>query len=267
MRLWLIISLVITAILLAYIVYVSTPQELRIKVIDEGLVEGNIVVLPLPRRVSNMTVEEAILLRRSIREYSKEPVRLADLSMILWAVYGVTEKQWGLRAVPSAGGTYPLEVYVVVGEGGVIGANNTVLTAGVYKYDSKRHILVLIKTGDIRADLMRAAVGQRWVGEAPVSIVITAIYERTTRIYGERGAVRYVPMEAGHAGQNAYLMATALGYGAVVVGAFFDDQVRDLIGAGANEIPLYIIPLGVPQRPYKTSFEDIHEYILRQRGG
>lgn len=267
MRAGLYISLVITAMIILYIAYLSWTPVTRPMVIHEGVIIGNIIELPLPRRVSNMTVEEAILLRRSIRDYSDEPVKLADLSMILWSIYGVTETRWGLRAVPSAGGTYPLEVYVVIGERGVITADNRVLPAGVYKYEPRKHVLYLIREGDIRVELMRAAVGQRWVGEAPVSIVITAVYERTTGRYGERGALRYVPMEAGHAGQNAYLMATALGYGVVVVGAFIDEQVKSLINAGPNEVPLYIIPLGKPREPYRATFEDIQGYITSQRGG
>jgi SagB-type dehydrogenase family enzyme len=65
------------------------------------------------------------------------------------------------------------------------------------------------------------------VREAPINIVIAAVYERTTNRYGERG-IRYVHMEAGHVGQNLYLQAVARGLGMVVVGAFYDDQVQGL---------------------------------------
>jgi SagB-type dehydrogenase family enzyme len=124
----------------------------------------------------------------------------------------------------------------------------------------------LVKKGDYRGELMKAALGQEWVGEAPLTIIICAVFERTTKIYGERGQDRYVPMEAGHAGQNIYLMATALNYGAVVVGAFYDDSVATVVGVKTEEKPLYIIPLGVPERPHYKSFQDVGEYITSRRG-
>jgi Nitroreductase len=135
----------------------------------------------------------------------------------------------------------------------------------VYKYDPRRHSLILIKEGDYREELSEAALGQTWVKEAPVSLVVFAVFERTTRIYGERGFTRYVPMEVGHLGQNVYLTATALGYGTVVVGAFYDDNVRTVIGASSVEVPMYIIPLGVPWERYSTTFEEIWQYIESHR--
>ncbi|MEM3912445.1 MAG: SagB/ThcOx family dehydrogenase [Desulfurococcaceae archaeon] len=223
------------------------------------------IFLPLPRSLSNMTVEEAILLRRSIREYTEDPVKLEHLALILWSAYGVTETRYGLRAVPSAGGTYPLEVYVVIGSKGVIVSSEIYVKPGIYKYDFRRHSLVLLKEGDYRKELARAALDQPWVEKAPVSIVVFAIYERTTRIYGERGYLRYVPMEVGHLGQNVYLMATALGYGTVVVGAFHDDQVKSIIGVEVNEVPMYIIPIGVPKERSVYDFNDIWNYIEANR--
>jgi len=238
---------------------VTTPIEVNIT--------DNLVYLPLPRKLTNMSVEEAILLRRSIREYTSDPVKLEDLAMILWAAYGVTETQWGLRASPSAGGTYPLEVYVVIGEMGVLVREEEYLKPGVYKYDVHKHLLVFVRYGDVRRELAIAALDQKWVEDAPVNLVICAVFERTTTRYGERGRVRYVPMEVGHLGQNVYLMATALGYGVVVVGAFYDDQVQAVIRTRPEEIPMYIIPIGVPRDPPRTRFEDIWRYIEARRSG
>ena len=96
---------------------------------------------------------------------------------------------------------------------------------------------------DLRAELASAALGQGWVKEGAVNIVFTAIYERTTRRYGDRG-IRYVHMEVGHAAQNVYLQAVALGLGTVTVGAFHDDQVGEILNLPANEQPLYIMPVG-----------------------
>ncbi|WFO76311.1 SagB/ThcOx family dehydrogenase [Desulfurococcaceae archaeon MEX13E-LK6-19] len=232
--------------------------------VGEVVVVDNEILLPLPRKTTSMVVEEAILHRRSIRDYTGEPITIEQLSMILWAAQGITNTQWRFRAAPSAGATYPLEIYVVVGENSVLVGNNTFLEAGVYKYDVYRHSLVLVKKGDYRAELARAALDQRWVREAAVNIVICAVYERTTSRYGERG-IRYVHMEVGHVGQNIYLMATALGLGTVAVGAFFDDHVADIINAEPDEHPLYIMPIGVPARPYVISFEEINSFYESMR--
>ncbi len=228
---------------------------------------GEVVHLPLPRKITEMSVEEAVLHRRSIREFTADPLKLEHLSMILWSAFGITEPRRELRASPSAGATYPLEVYVVVGERGVEVKGGAYLEAGVYKYDPFTHSIKFVKKGDFRRDLASAALGQEWVEEAPVSIVICAVFERTTRVYGRRGEVRYVPMEVGHAGQSIYLMSTALGYGTVAVGAFYDEQVARVISAARDEVPLYIMPVGVPRRPYRGSFEEVGRYLEANRRG
>jgi len=180
-------------------------------------------------------MEEALVERRSVRDYSTELLSLDEVSQLLWAAQGVTA-EWGGRTAPSAGALYPLEVYLVVGR-----VEN--LTEGIYKYIPKGHELVKVKDGDVRQQLAVAALGQTCVKDGAVNIVITAVYERTTGKYGERG-VRYVHMEAGHAAQNIYLQATALNLGMVTVGAFQDDQVSDILGISQNESPLYVIPVG-----------------------
>jgi len=200
-----------------------------------------ITKLPVPEVAGTMSVEEAIAKRRSIREYVAKPLTLKQLSQLLWAAQGVTDPRWGFRAAPSAGATYPLEVYVVVGKNGV-----SELEAGVYLYNPSDHTLGLLFTGDLRSELSSAALGQKWVAEAPLNIVIAAVYERTTVRYGERGT-RYVHMEVGHAGQNIYLQATALGLGTVVVGAFEDVEVQKILRLPEDHKPLYIIPVGYPE--------------------
>ena len=167
--------------------------------------------------------------------------------------------RWGFRASPSAGATYPLEIYVVVGNNGVKG-----LAPGVYRYQPHSHSLVLVKKGDVREELYSACLNQEWIRDAPVVLVIAADYERTTRVYGERG-IRYVHMEVGHVGQNIYLEATALGLGTVAVGAFYDDEVRVIIGAPENHHPLYVMPVGVPVKPYEVTPQEIYNYIEMNR--
>lgn len=227
---------------------------------------GNTVYLPLPRQASNVTVEEAILWRRSIREYKDEPLTLTQLSMILWAAQGITDPARRFRAAPSAGATYPLVLYVVVGDEGVLLEPGKYLKAGVYRYDVMKHALTLVRNGDLRGELAKASLNQPWVRDAPVDLVMCAVFERTTRVYGERG-VRYVYMEAGHAAQNVYLMATALGLGTVVVGAFHDNWVASVVMAGRDEAPLYVIPVGVPKGVRHLSFQEIDNWYSSQRGG
>lgn len=196
-----------------------------------------------PRTSGQVSVEEALARRRSIREYVDRPLTIAQLMQLLWAAQGVTLPQYGFRTAPSAGGTYPLEVYVITKPSGVEG-----LEAGVYHYESRDHRLVKRITGDFSGQLMAAALDQAWVGSAPMNFVITAVFDRTTGKYGERG-VRYVWQETGHAAQNIYLQAVALGLGNVVVGAFHDAEVQRMLQLSDQEKPAYVIPVGVPKTP------------------
>jgi len=204
-------------------------------------IQSGVFKLPAPVTVGTMSVEEAIFLRRSKREYLDKPLELSKFAQLLWSSQGMTEPRWGLRTAPSAGGTYPLEIYAVVGENCVKG-----LASGIYRYNPKDHTIVVVTLGDFREKLSAAALNQQWIAKAPVSIVIAAVYERTTRTYGSRGT-RYADMEAGHVGQNLYLIATAMSLGAVVVGAFHDEEVQSVLGIPRDQIPLYIVPVGYPK--------------------
>jgi SagB-type dehydrogenase family enzyme len=198
------------------------------------------ISLPEPRLKGEMSLEEAILERRSTRDFQDSPLTMAEVSQILWAAQGVTDET-GLRAAPSAGALYPLDLYLVVGEQGVEG-----LGEGVYHYLPQGHSLELSLQGDVRQTLARLSLDQTFIAEAPLSLLITAEYERTTWKYGERG-VRYVHMEAGHAAQNVYLQAEALGLGTVTVGAFEDEKIAEALDLPASYKPLYVMPIGHPQ--------------------
>ncbi|MCS7117496.1 MAG: SagB/ThcOx family dehydrogenase [Thaumarchaeota archaeon] len=200
------------------------------------------VLLPKPRTNGPLSVEQAILRRRSRREYTKEPLKLSDVGQLLWSAQGVTAPHlWtGLRTAPSAGGLYPLETYLVVRPGGVED-----LEAGIYRYDPHLHELNLVTEGDHSSALMSACVDQEWVGAAAINIVFTAVVERTRVRYGDR-ALQYVFQESGHAAQNVYLQAEALGLGCVVIGAFYEDEVRSILKASRKELPVYVIPVGRP---------------------
>jgi SagB-type dehydrogenase family enzyme len=198
------------------------------------------VLLPDPRLKGEMTLEEAILKRRSRRDFKDSSLALEEISQILWAAQGITESG-GFRAAPSAGALYPLDLYLVVGKQGVEG-----LGEGVYHYLPQSHSLELALQGDVRQTLARLSVQQMFIAEAPLSLLITGEYERTTGKYGERG-VRYVHMEAGHVGQNVYLQVEALGLGTVTVGAFQDEEISQALKLPASYRPLYVMPIGHPE--------------------
>jgi SagB-type dehydrogenase family enzyme len=193
------------------------------------------IELPSPRVSGGISVAEALAQRRSIRSYSDAPLRLGELGQLLWAAQGITHRQ-GLRTAPSAGALYPLELYVVVGSVEGLGA-------GVYHYRPEGHLLTKVADGDRRKPLAGAALHQSWIREASVVIVLTAVFERTRRKYGPR-AERYAHMEVGHAGQNLFLQAEALGLATVVVGAFDDEVVTAVLGLPAQARPMSLMPVG-----------------------
>ena len=201
---------------------------------------GNVIKLPTPQTKGVMSLEEAIARRRSVRNFRNQTLSLSQLSQILWGAQGITEPGYGLRTVPSAGATYPLELFVLIGRSGVDG-----MEAGLYHYEVLTHSLRQIKTEDQRAALAAAALGQRPISQAPVTLIIGAVYQRTGQHYGQR-AERYVAMEAGHIGQNVHLEAVALGLATVMVGAFDDKRVASVLGLDKSIEPLYIMPLGWP---------------------
>ena len=195
--------------------------------------ESEEIALPPPRLTGDMALEEAIASRRSVREFTGEALSRSEISQLLWASQGITDER-GLRAAPSAGALYPLEVYIA-------------LPDGTYHYLPRSHAIQLVSERDLREDLWEAGLKQDALRQAPAIFVIAAIYERTEAKYGDR-AQRYVQMEAGHAAQNLLLQAVVLDLGAVPIGAFYDDQVQASLGLPADHRVLYLIPAGHPLR-------------------
>ena len=196
--------------------------------------------LPSPSKEGGMSLAEAIAGRRSVRDFAPEPLTQLQLSQILWAAQGITDTGWKSRTVPSAGATYPLEIFVVCGRNGV-----KEIEDGVYHYNIDNHSLTLHHIGDVKLELAQAALGEEGVYRAPANIVICAVYERTLDRYGARGE-KYVHMEVGHTGQNIYLQAAALGLATFAIGAFYDEQVREVLRLDKRYKPLYIMPVGKP---------------------
>ena len=196
------------------------------------------IKLPQPLLQGGLSLEQAIARRRSERSFTTHPLTLAQVSQLMWAAQGITEDSVGLRAAPSAGALYPLDVYLVAGEGGV-----EELAAGVFLYLPHGHALRLLRREDTRSGLGRACLRQRFIALAPVVLVLTAEYSRITEDYGDRG-MRYAHMEAGHVGQNVALQALSLGLGSVMVGAFHEHAVAEALGLPERHRPLYVIPVG-----------------------
>jgi SagB-type dehydrogenase family enzyme len=224
-------AIVVLCIATIFVILLQAKQK------DEPM-PGNkseIIKLPEPAYKSNISVEEALLKRRSVRDYKDKPLTLAEVSQLLWAAQGITGS-FGFRTAPSAGALYPLEVYIFAG-------NVKDLPDGIYKYRPHKHELEMVVKGDKRNELYRAALSQSSVRDAPAVIVFSAVYERTTVKYGERG-IRYVFIETGHAAQNVFLQAVSINLGAVVIGAFSDAELKKIIKMPDREQPLYIMPVG-----------------------
>ena len=203
----------------------------------EALGQGNVVLirLPPPHLEGGLSIEETLKQRRSVREYGRGRLKLADVSQILWSAQGVTHPN-GYRTAPSAGALYPLELYLVAGD-------VADLNPGVYRYRPAEHELVLIQKGDLRGRLSASALHQNCVARAPAILVIAGVYRRTAGKYGRR-AQRYVHIEVGHAAQNVYLQCVSRGLATVFVGAFDDTEVQEAIGLSHEHAPLGLMPLG-----------------------
>jgi len=213
----------------------STQQQeknIETEITGETIMAKDLIILPEPKKQGEISVEECIARRRSIRNFRKENLSVEQISQILWSAQGITDPERKFRSAPSAGALYPMELYLL--------SSN-----GVFHYLPESHKLEKISNKDLRQELSDAAWGQNFISDAGISIIICAVYGRTTWRYGQRG-IRYVDMEAGHIAQNIHLQAVALGLGSVPVGAFSDEKVKNLLNLPKDHQPIYIIPVGYP---------------------
>ena len=192
------------------------------------------VRLPGPRS-SVMSLEEAIETRRSVRRFGSAPLSLEQVGQLLWSCQGVTSADGG-RTAPSAGALYPLDVWLIA-------SRVTALGRGIYGYHPGSGRLSVHQAGDFSRALAAAALGQEWVAAAPAVLAITAVISRTAVKYGSR-AERYVLIEVGHAAQNVYLQAQSLGLGTVIVGAFDDVRVAEVLSLPDDHAPMALLPVG-----------------------
>lgn len=211
---------------------------------------AGLIRLPAPEHASATSVEQALSERRSVRQFADESVALEQVAQLLWAAQGVTEPreerparwppEWiwrgGLRTAPSAGALYPLEIYLVAG-------NVQGIDPGLYRYVPLEHALEAVAEGDMREALTGAALRQSAIAQAPAVLVIAAVYQRVAVKYGERGT-RYARIEVGAVAQSVYLQAETLDLGTVLIGAFTDADVKQVLGLPADHEPLAVMPVG-----------------------
>jgi len=226
----------LTAVFLMPFFYIKQAMAKKLNGTNERM--DHRMNLPKPRLIGDVSVEEAIKHRRTIRSYLLKPLSTDQLSQIFWAAQGITEDRGYKRSAPSGGALYPMDIYAVVGDNGVQG-----MKAGIYHYDPHNHAAMLVTEGDFRADVAKASLSQMWMARAPLNLVITSEYRRITSKYGSRGE-RYAMIEAGHIGQNIFLQAEALGLRAGIVGAFHDKDVIRIMKIDRSHEPLLILPVG-----------------------
>jgi SagB-type dehydrogenase family enzyme len=201
---------------------------------------------------SRKTFEEVIGTRRTTRAFSGEHISLQELSKILYFSYGINfsfkafeshsllhvlpQFETGVKAIDlnvtadgyqafrfpaSAGGLYPLEIYLVA-------HRVEDLVQGLYHYNVREHKLEVLEEGDLLDKVMDLTFNQDWQLDVCVHFIITAIFSRTKFKYGERG-YRFICIDAGHFMQNLYLAANSLDLGAAAIGGFYDDEVDEFV--------------------------------------
>jgi SagB-type dehydrogenase family enzyme len=195
---------------------------------------------------SNVTLKKAILERRSIRAFTRSPFSLRNLALLINYSYGITKVsdsdhlRIALRPIPSAGGLYPTELYILA-------LNVGGLQKGVYHYYAPDHSLTplrLSKHNYSHEDLAKLFVEPNDFANASLCIILTSVLERTTWKYKSRG-YGFALLEAGHLMQNICLISASKGIGVVPLGGFYDDTVADLLGVNPRTEPvLYAAALG-----------------------
>lgn len=228
---------------------------------------------PLPHVHPRTGVEEAIAARRSVRRFTGAELSHAELARILRFANGLTghldrmgdEPAQPIRAAPSGGALYPVELYVVV-------HRVAELEPGVFHYRVDNHSVELLRPGSFARELGELTSDPATFSGAALTCVLTAVFGRSHFKYGER-AYRFTLLEAGHICQNVLLTCTAMGLGAVAVGGFIDEDLHELIDIdGVDEAALYLVPIGHPApRPAPPdeppTADDLMRRILDSLGG
>lgn len=193
--------------------------------------------------------------RRSIRQFSGEPITLKQLSRIIYYTWGristYDTQEFGRllhKASPSAGARHPIEAYAIVN-------NVDELERGIYHYSVKDHSLELLKTGDFRERCVTFSAGQTWTKNASVLFLMTAVVARSAWKYRIPRVYRAFLLDAGHLSQSFLLVSTALGLGAFCIGIISDLAIEREIGIdGVNETVLFAVGVGQPEKKILGSY-------------
>jgi SagB-type dehydrogenase family enzyme len=188
--------------------------------------------LPAPSATGTVPLEQAIARRRSVRSYTTEALTAQEMAQLCWAGQGVTEPREKLRAAPSAGALYPVELFVATAD-------------GVGHYRPAEHALEVHLDEDVRLRLQKASLDQEMISQAGACFVIAAVVSRLTRRYGEM-AEQYTLLEVGHVAQNMLLEADALGLAGLPIGAYDEDKVAKILGLPRNHRVFYLLSIGHP---------------------
>lgn len=191
-----------------------------------------IIQLAEPKLKGQVSLEEALVKRRSVRVYADRALGFKQIGQLAWAGQGITEPKNGLRTAPSAGSIYPIELHFVTRE-------------GAFVYRPADHSLEQTVIGDLRVPLAMAASKQESVARAPCDIVIVGSTKKLAGRFRDK-ARTYMLLEAGHIAQNIQLQAVCLGLGSVTVGGINTREVAKICKLGRNFEALYIISVGYP---------------------
>jgi len=191
-----------------------------------------IIQLTDPNTTGDVSLEEALARRRSVRQFSTKDLKRTQIGQLAWAGQGVTDEQRGFRTAPSAQALYPMELYIATND-------------GLYTYQPKEHSLAELSDQDIRSQLARATMTPEPVATAPCSIIIAGSSREIAARVGNK-ARTFVAMEAGHIAQNIHLQAVTMGLGSVAIGGLDSAAVRRVCNMSRGLEPLYVIPVGYP---------------------
>lgn len=188
--------------------------------------------LPASGAKGKLSLEEVIKTRRSRRAYKSGNLALKTIAQLLWASQGITHPK-GLRAAPSAGARYPIELYLACDR-------------GLFHYQPKGHSLRKLASQDLRNELASdPGIPQAFIAQAPAVFVFAVERVRTCGRYGPRGE-RFICLDVGHAAENLCLQAAALGLASCPIAAFDDNYMTRTLSLPEGQQVLYLVTVGEP---------------------
>lgn len=198
-------------------------------------------ILPVIDQIQTLSFDQTLRNRKSIRNYKQKPLTLRQTAYLLWSSTGIQRIQQGyeFRNAPSAGALYPIETYLQ--------ANSVEnLQTGLYHYNIKNHNLEQLSNQDQSKEITKACLGQGMPINAQLTLIWTAIFQRSKWKYKQR-AYRYIYLDAGHIAQNLALCASSIGLGSCQIGAFYDDKINKILQIdGEKESTIYLTTVGHP---------------------